>query len=312
MKVEVVLPDELGPGDLEVWHRFQSEDPRLSSPFLAPEFAQAVGRARDDARVAVIDDGGVAGYFAFQLNARHGVPIGATICDTQAVVCHRDLCWDARWLVHSCGLDVWQFDHLVIHQDPFAPFHAVRHSSPTIDLSGGHDDFLESVRARSKNVIAQVARRRRKLTREVGPVTTTWDSADPEVFAAMVKWKSDQYQRTGTWDRFEDNWIRDVLTEMLRYKSVGCSGVMAATHAGDRLAAVHVGLLGGSGLSWWFPVYDPDLSQYSPGLVMLLDLAEQAAQRGIRTIDLGRGEHSYKLRVATGAYDLAEGQVPAA
>lgn len=312
MNVEVVHPDELGPADLEVWRRFQSEDQRLASPFLAPEFAQAVGRARHDARVAVIHDGGVAGYFAFQANERLGVPIGATICDTQAVVCRTDLCWDARWLVHSCGLEMWQFDHLAVHQDPFVPFHTVRHSSPTIDLSRGHDNFLESVRARSKNLIAQVARRRRKLTREVGPVTTSWDSADADEFAALVRWKSDQYQRTGTWDRFERDWIRDVLTELLRCKSVGCSGLMATTHAGDRLAAVHIGLLGGTGLSWWFPAYDPDLSQYSPGLVMLLDLAAQAAELGVRTIDLGRGEHAYKLRVATGAYDLAEGQVPAA
>jgi CelD/BcsL family acetyltransferase involved in cellulose biosynthesis len=311
MNVEVVHPAELGPADLELWRHFQSEDERLASPFLSPEFAQVVGRARRDARVAVIQDGGVVGYFAFQLHGTLGTPIGATICDTQAVVCRRDFSWDAQSLVRSCGLELWQFDHLAVHQAPFVPFHAVLHSSPTIDLSRGHDNFLESVRARSKDLIAQVARRRRKLNREVGPVTTCWRSVAADEFAALIRWKSDQYRRTGTWDRFELDWIRDVLTELLSCESAGCSGLMATTHAGDRLAAVHMGLLGGAGLSWWFPAYDPDLGPYSPGLVMLLDLADQASQRGVRRIDLGRGEHAYKLRVATGAYELAEGQVPA-
>jgi CelD/BcsL family acetyltransferase involved in cellulose biosynthesis len=310
MNVEVVRPDELGPGDVEVWRRFQSEDPHLASPFLAPEFAQAVGRARGDARVAVIEDGGVAGYFAFQVEAGRGVPIGATICDAQALVCRGDWCWDARSLVDSCGLEMWQFDHLVVDQEPFQPFHTVRHSSPVIDLSTGHDGFLASVRAKSKDVLAQVARRRRKLGREVGPVTTSWDSTSADGFEALIRWKSTQYQRTGTWDRFERGWIRDVLTELLGRKEVGCSGLMATTYAGDRLAAVHLGLLGRSGLSWWFPAYDPELGQYSPGLVQLLDLAAQAGEHGVRTIDLGRGEHSYKLRVATGSYELAEGEVP--
>src|SRR5580692_9903645 len=95
MNVEVIHPNELGPSDLELWRRFQTEDARLASPFLAPEFAQAVGRARQDARVAVIGDGGIAGYFAFQVDGTVGVPIGASICDTQAVVCRRDLDWDA-------------------------------------------------------------------------------------------------------------------------------------------------------------------------------------------------------------------------
>lgn len=44
---------------------------------------------------------------------------------------------------------------------------------------------------------------------------------------------------------------------------------------------------------------------------LLLDLAELAVERGLSTIDLGRGEHGYKLRVATGTDTVAEGVVPA-
>ena len=75
---------------------------------------------------------------------------------------------------------------------------------------------------------------------------------------------------------------------------------------------MHLGLGGLTSLSWWFPAYDPELGPYSPGLVLLLDLAEFAAERGLAMVDLGRGEHGYKLRVATGEYTVAEGEVPGA
>jgi CelD/BcsL family acetyltransferase involved in cellulose biosynthesis len=75
---------------------------------------------------------------------------------------------------------------------------------------------------------------------------------------------------------------------------------------------VHFGVLGHDRLVWWFPAYDAEYGSYSPGLILLLDLVAEAAERGLTLVDLGRGEHHYKLRVANGAYDVAEGVVPAA
>jgi CelD/BcsL family acetyltransferase involved in cellulose biosynthesis len=76
--------------------------------------------------------------------------------------------------------------------------------------------------------------------------------------------------------------------------------------------AVHLGLLGKDRLSWWFPAYDPDFGRYSPGLILLLDLINEASSRGIPLVDLGRGEHDYKLRVTSQFYEVAAGEVPAA
>jgi CelD/BcsL family acetyltransferase involved in cellulose biosynthesis len=313
VNVHVVPPAELGAGECDRWRALQAASPELGSPFLAPEFALAVGRARSDARVAVVEDAdGLAGFFAFQLDTDGaGRPIGAGICDAQAFVCRPALEWDAGWLVEASGLVSWRFDHLAIDQRPFTPFHVVRHRSPIMCLERGHGAFLEDVRARSKDVIAQVARRRRKLGREVGPVQTTWDDRDESAWSQLVTWKSAQYAATGTWDRFDHQWIRQVLDELRAERAPGCAGLVATTRAGNHVGAVHFGLLGRNALSWWFPTYDPALAPYSPGLILLLDLAEQAAERGLSMIDLGRGEHDYKLRVATGAYEVAEGEVPA-
>ena len=87
--------------------------------------------------------------------------------------------------------------------------------------------------------------------------------------------------------------------------------LLSTLRAGDHLVAVHFGLLGRDRLIWWFPAYDATFGSYSPGLILLLDLVAEAAARGLALVDLGRGEHHYKLRVANGAYDVAEGSVPA-
>jgi len=314
MRARVVRPADLTAADQERWQH-HSAHPTLANPFLSFEFARAVGAARPDARVAVIDDdtaaGSESGFFAFQVDDDGvGLPIGATICDAQAVVSAPDLSWDAIELVTAAGLRSWSFDHLSVDQAPFVRHHRQRHVSPIVDLAGGLDPTLSAIRGQSKDVLAQVARRRRKLEREVGPVVFEWSSVDPEAdLATLMRWKTEQYQRTDTWDRFAQPWITTVLRELAGTQSMACTGLLSTLRAGDRLVAAHFGLLGTERLCWWFPAYEPEVSRYSPGLILLVDLVTEAATRGLASIDLGRGEHPYKLRVATGSYEVAEGSV---
>jgi len=314
VQVRVLRPGDLGNAERNAWSAFQRDDVTLASPFLSLEFATAVDVARDDARVAVIDDGGsIAGFLAFSIDDNKvGAPIGATICDSQALIARAGFDWDAPELVRAVGLRSWSFDHLVPTQKQFEPFHEALHRSPTIDLSRGRDVYLAHVQANSKDVLAQVARRRRKLGREVGEVRLEWQSADPGVLDALFTWKSTQYRETGVWDRFAQPWIVDVVQQLANTAGNALTGLLTTLRAGDELVAAHFGLLGHDRLVWWFPAYAPRFASYSPGLILLLDLVAEAAGRGIALVDLGRGEHHYKLRVANGAYEVAEGMVPAA
>lgn len=314
MQVRVLRPGELGNAERDAWCAFQGDDASLASPFLTPEFAAAVDATRDDARVALVEDAGdVVAFLAFSLASDGtGWPIGATICDAQALVARAGFDWEPTALVRAAGLESWSFDHLVSSQQPFAPFHHARHRSPTVDLSAGHDAYVAQVRANSKDVLAQVARRRRKLGREIGEVVVDWQTDDVGALDALLDWKSAQYRETGVWDRFDQPWIVDVVRALAATTSHGLTGMLATLRAGDDLVAVHFGLRGRDRLVWWFPAYDPSFGNYSPGLILLLDLIAEAAERGIALVDLGRGEHHYKLRVANGEYDVAEGLVPAA
>ena len=314
VEATVVRPEDIGPAEQARWRSF-AEQPSLGNPFLSWSFAQAIGQVRDDARVAVFhEDGRTCGYLAFQVDGDgDGRPIGATICDAQAVLAPAAWSFDARRLIEAAGMRRWSFDHLTVAQPAFHPYLFRRHRSPVVELGAGYDAFLQEVHGHSKDLLAQVGRRRRKLEREVGPVVCEWQSsqADDDL-RSLHEWKSDQYRRDGTWDRFAEPWIAGAVEQLARSRDPACTGLLTSVRAGEHLVAVHFGLLGTDRLSWWFPAYNPDFGRYSPGLILLMDLITEATQRGVHRVDLGRGEHGYKLRVTSRSYEVAEGHVVAA
>jgi CelD/BcsL family acetyltransferase involved in cellulose biosynthesis len=233
------------------------------------------------------------------------------MADAQALAAEPGFNCDMAALVRRMGACVWKFDHLVPGQPPFVAFHRSLHRSPVIDLSRGHDAYLTAVRQRSSNVISDTARRRRKVERERGPVVIEWDSRSTEDLATVMGWKSAQYRRTGRPDLFAQSWAVNIVRELAAEQSEDCSGLLFTLRVGDELVAGQLDLARGSTLSSWFPAFDREYRLYSPGLVLLLGLAAEAAEHGIERMDLGRGENDYKLRVANESYAVAAGRVPA-
>jgi CelD/BcsL family acetyltransferase involved in cellulose biosynthesis len=299
--------------DRLLWSDY-ARQPLLGSPFLSWAFADVIGRVRDDVRVAVIEDAGALGFFPFQRRSdRIGVPVAEGISDAQAFISPPPWTFDPRRLLAGAGLAGWGFDHLLVEQAPFAPYHQSRHRVPLVDLGDGYEAFTARLRSHSRDFLPQVLRRRRKLEREVGPVTFEWSAQDPNgAMRALREWKTAQYRRTGVWDRFSHRWIGEALDGLLASVDPDCTAVLSVLRAGDRLAAVHLGLRGVDRLSWWFPAYDPQLGRYSPGLILLLEVIAAGAARHVPVLDLGRGEHGYKLRVADRFYEVAEGEVASA
>jgi CelD/BcsL family acetyltransferase involved in cellulose biosynthesis len=84
---------------------------------------------------------------------------------------------------------------------------------------------------------------------------------------------------------------------------------MSALYAADELVAVHLGMQTPQVLHCWFPTYRRDMGKYSPGLILLVRLAECAAAAGIQRIDLGKGPERYKYRFASGSSMVAQGAV---
>lgn len=293
------------------WSDLQRADPDLASPFFRPEFTCAVAAVRRDVFVAVVRDGArPVAFFPFQRDLGGlGRPVGGGMSDYHGPIAERSLALDPPALLRACGLRVFDFDHLLASQRAFAPYHVRLSGSPFLDLSGGFEAYRAARSAAGSKVIAQADRKARKLAREVGPTRLEVDVADPAALQRLLRWKSDQYRRTGVGDGSLPRWSVELLERILATRTPDFAGVLTALWAGDRMVAAHVGMRSSTALHWWFPAYDPEFGRYSPGLVLLVGLARGAETLRLRTIDLGRGDEPYKARLATGSTPLAEGAV---
>jgi CelD/BcsL family acetyltransferase involved in cellulose biosynthesis len=85
------------------------------------------------------------------------------------------------------------------------------------------------------------------------------------------------------------------------------AGCLSALYVGDDLAAVHAGMRSDRAWHWWFPVYEDRYAKYSPGLILLLDVAREAARLGLDYLDLGKGDDPYKQSFTNAEIRPSEG-----
>jgi CelD/BcsL family acetyltransferase involved in cellulose biosynthesis len=157
--------------------------------------------------------------------------------------------------------------------------------------------------------MSQARRRMARAERELGPVCFTAQSTDVDALAWLVARKREQYAATGARDHFAPEHRRTLLSILHDTHEAGCEGVLSTLHFGDTLVAGHFGIRSEQALHWWFPVYDPAFAAFSPGWILLRELARVAPELGFTRIDLGRGDDEYKRRARTGEVEVAAGLV---
>lgn len=312
MRIDVVHPSELGESEVAQWHALQRANPMFGNPFLSPEFTAGVARSAPTARVAVLSDAsGIGAFFPHQRNRLGiGKAIGLGLNDCQAVIASAGAEWDVTQLMAACRLQVFEFDNLLAAQPQFVPSQHFQVPNPVMDLADGFAAFLAGVRTRAAKFAKEMAYKKRKLGRDLGPVRFSYDSQDLSELRTVLRWKSDQYERTGRTNRFAQDWITALVEGLASTRSAGFSGVVSMLYAGDRPVAGHFGLRFDGVLAGWFPAYDPELHRYSPGLLHHLELAEAAAAAGVTQLSMGRGGGSTPYKKALRSFDvmLAEGR----
>lgn len=294
----LIKAEELDAGLIAAWRSIQEREPRFESPYFCPEFTQAVAAVRDDVRVVVIEnDGRPAGFFAHQRAAwGRGSPVGGPLSDYHGVIAAPGAEWRVEELMRAARLAIWRFDHLVDPCGRFAPHVTAGASSPQIDVER----------------IAQppaFARKGRKLGREIGEVSFELHTADEGILEKLCIWKRAQYARTANPDVFAVRWTGELVRALMGVQSATFAGVCSVLRAGGRPVAVHAGMRSRGVLHWWFPAYEPEFGRYSPGIILLLRLAEALRGAGVGTLDLGKGDAPYKSALMTRAAELREGRV---
>lgn len=311
LRTRLIHGRELGGEVVAAWAALQESVPALDGPYFRPEYVQAVAAVRDDVEVAVLEDAGrPVAFFPFQRGPGGvGRPVGGRFSDFQAMIAPPDLRWSPEALVRACELRTFQYDHLLVAQEPFHPHHWAVTTSPYVDLSAGLEAYRAERRRAGSREIEQILYKLRKAERRLGPLRLEWHSADAAALETLLGWKSAQLRATGQPDHLRRPWVRRLLERILLSRSDGFAGVLSALWLGDKLAAVHMGMRSRTVLHWWLPAYDRALGAFSPGQLSFLEIARAAADRGVRRVDLGKGEEAYKARLMSGAIAIAVGAV---
>lgn len=169
--------------------------------------------------------------------------------------------------------------------------------SPFIDWSGlpSFEAWEAMVRDRVKVKGNDNARQVRRLEKDFGPVKFELDDRRPEVFDAIMRWKSAQYLATGVGDLF----AQPANVELFRRLHRAGLLLVSSYSAGSTLLAGHFGANHDRRLGFWIPAYDAQFGKYSPGRLLLLELIRASQQRGDVEFDFLIGAEDYKFQFAT-------------
>lgn len=311
MNISVKIFTDLSERDIADWRALQQADPAHNSPFYAPDFSRAIHLAGKPVHVALIShDQKLVGVFPFHKGRLGtGVPVGGQISDYQGIIGPIKTSIEIPNLLKSCRLKSFDFNHLPINQTVLARGQFNTALSPYLDLTDGFESYLAERRAKKNKVLKNAIRNLRILERDIGKVRVEIEDKNDDVWPQLVKWKNKSFDQMGVASILDVPWARTAFEHIRATQSSHFAGIISSLYVDNKLAATHFGMRSDKTLHWWFPTYDINLAKYSPGIVLLLEVAKRAPDFGLTKIDLGRGSQPYKKAFANGETILCEGSV---
>ena len=312
LDVETLHPSRLTSADIALWRVMIAAEPAFSSPLLGPDFTQAVGLVRDDARVAIIRRAGETLGFLPHHRRSGGLAraIGSPLSDYHAIVSRPDPGFRAEDVLRAADLSVFRYTGLV---DPFGVFGGAgeAQSAFVIAPEGASDDYLEAVRAASPKKIKNYRRLDHKLGREMGEVRLVAPDPSRQAFDLLIAWKREQLQRTGLHDFLRPAWTNGLLLDLFERRTGDFQGLMIGLYAGDELVAGHFGVRSGSVYHPWIASTNPAYAAWSPGQLFFPRAIAAMSDLGLTHYDLGPGHDHYKRTYALTQVTAMDGAVTA-
>lgn len=315
LTVETLHPSLLSAADAALWRSLAAEEDGFANPLLGPEFAQAVGKVREDARVAVVRRAGeTLGFLPF--HRRPGGlarPIGSPLSDYHGLVSRPEAGLRIADVLRAAEVSVFRYSGLV---DPHGVFPASPDTDRTaylIDLNGTTAEaYLEAVRAESPKKIKNYRRLDNKLDREVGEVRLVAGDMSRDAFNLLIDWKRDQLIRTGGHDFLRADWTRELMADLFTTSDGEMRGLMINLYAGDLLVGGHFGVRQGAIYHPWIASTNPAMAAWSPGQIFFLRAIAAMPELGLKRYDLGPGHDHYKRAYGLRTFQIGEGAATAA
>ena len=178
MRFEIKDGRQFTADEREAWSELLTASDVAPSPYLTPEFFDAVATVRPSARVLI---GRLAGapvlFFPFHLSGVAGAfglghPIGGPVNDVQGVIASADVHVNGRDLLRAAGISLLSLRHAAGH-DPVFGNHAgsdsVRHAGHVIDLSAGFAAYEQDRAPLAKSAFKAIRTRLGKGQAQYGP-----------------------------------------------------------------------------------------------------------------------------------------------
>lgn len=312
LDVETLHPSKLTPADIAVWRGMAASEPAFANPLLGPDFTQAVGRVRDDARVAIIRREGETLGFLPHHRRPGGLAraIGSPLSDYHGIVSRPDPGFRAEDVLRAADLGAFRYTGLI---DPFGVFGGVgeAQSAFVIAPEGSAEDYLEAVRAASPKKIKNYRRLDHKLEREMGQVRLVAPDTSRASFDLLMTWKREQLQRTGLHDFLRPQWTSGLLLDLFQRQEGDFQGLMIGLYAGDELVAGHFGVRLGGVYHPWIASTNPAFEAWSPGQLLFPRAIAAMPGLGLTHYDLGPGHDHYKRTYAMTQVTALDGAVTA-
>ncbi|MFN3190899.1 MAG: GNAT family N-acetyltransferase [Aureliella sp.] len=300
----------LSDSDFADWHAIRSSHVRYRSPFFSVDFIAAVERAVPGVEVALLRRGGkIVALLPFRrVGKNRARPVGAGINDAHGLLADESYLDGMEDFLKQAGLRDFLF-HASPTDAPGVERFAVGTTRAFLaDLTVDPKGYEHFLRGRNRTIDKQ-GQKSRKLGREIGALRFDFDCRDPAILRRLIELKRQQYQRTHTFDILGVDWIQRMLYSQFSERSEQVKGLLSVLYAGNTPVAMHYGMLDGDLLHYWFPVFDPEYSFGSPGTQLFLDVAREAAERGVTAIDMGYGEQAYKHKLTNVISEMSYGLV---
>ena len=293
---EVLAFADLPAADIAAWEALQNAAPEFSNPLFGPRFSRAVAAVRSDVRVAVYRRGG--GPFGFlPFHKRPGGlarPIGAPFSDYQGLVSNGDIGISGAQALSLAGIKLFRANGLV---DPFGLFRTdgfEQIEAFAIEPGAAAEAYLEALRAGNPKRFKNFRRLENRLEREVGPLTFVADDRSPEAFEAVMRWKREQFQRTGLQDVLRPDWVSRLMADLFATREGAMTGQLSSLYAGGHLVAGHFGPRQGGVFHPWIASTNPEFVEHSPGQAYVMNAIRAMPASGLVRYDLASGHDHYK------------------
>jgi CelD/BcsL family acetyltransferase involved in cellulose biosynthesis len=309
VRCDVMRPSALGPTEMDIWRRMLAATPSLRRAFLTHGFALACERATGRAWVAVLyDRSGVCGFLPFQFSSRwHQMiglaeRIGGNLSDATGLVAWPGFRIDPATLLRRARVGSLFVSHLVDGQEQFGLHSEAYQAGHVTDLGGGAAAYFDGLLQRDRLLVRDTERRLRKAESTYGALRlVTMERIPFAMIERLIAEKREQYQRTQVPDAFTDGKNLRLVAAMNEAPTTECRLTLSRLEAGEHVLAQHLGPRHHDVLSHWFPVYNTEMRNLSPGRLLLWRMIECADADGITLIDYGEGDALYKRELATAA-----------